>query len=66
MKQRLLAKLEELFKKYEDVIKLHDTSKGLQQHDYWVQGLAIIDTIEKLQLEFSMSFPEDKRIGANV
>ena len=61
MKERLLAKLEELFKKYEDVIKLHDASKGLQQHDYWVQGLAIIDTIEKLQLEFSMSFPENKK-----
>ena len=61
MKERLLSKLEELFKKHEEVMKLHSSAKGLQQHDYWLQGLAIVDTIEKLQFEFSMSFPEDKR-----
>ena len=61
MKERLLAKFDNLLKSYYETQKLHDTSKDLEQHNYFVQNLAIIDTIKKLHFDFVMSLPDDKK-----
>lgn len=61
MKERLLAKFDNLLKSYYETEKLHDNSKDLEQHNYFVQSLAIIDTIKKLHFDFVMSLPDDKK-----
>lgn len=60
MKNRLLAKLDGLISKYHETQELHDKSKDLEQHEYSIQTLALIDTIKKLNLELVSSLPDDK------
>ena len=61
MKERLLAKLQELIQKFRIADENFWKTDSLEQFEYGVEKDAINDTIKKLQLNFAMAFPEEEK-----